>query len=77
VTPEQFLEFAKLLPEPVLLVTGNGQILATNPSFSQMLGLNRQILQGKLLFELVSNPLIRSNSIYAVALAVEKWCLDH
>ena len=55
-TPEQFLEFAKLLPEPVLLVTGNGQILATNPSFSQMLGLNRQILQGKLLFELVSNP---------------------
>jgi PAS domain S-box-containing protein len=56
VTPEQFLEFAKLLPEPVLLVTGNGQILATNPSFSQMLGLNRQILQGKLLFELVSNP---------------------
>jgi PAS domain S-box-containing protein len=56
VTPEQFLEFARVLPEPVLLVTGNGQILAANPSFLQMLGLNRQILQGKMLFDLVSNP---------------------
>jgi PAS domain S-box-containing protein len=56
VTPEQFLEFARLLPEPVLLISGNGQILAANPSFSKMLGLNRQILQGKMLFELVTNP---------------------
>ncbi len=55
-TPEQFLEFARLLPEPVLLISGNGQILAANPSFSKMLGLNRQILQGKMLFELVTNP---------------------
>lgn len=54
-TPEQFLAFARLLPEPVLLVTGNGQILAANPAFSQMLGLNRQILQGKMLFELATN----------------------
>ncbi len=55
-TPEQFLEFARLLPEPVLLIAGNGQILATNPSFSKMLGLHRQMPQGKMLFELVTNP---------------------
>ncbi len=55
-TPEQFLEFARLLPEPVLLISGNGQILAANPSFSKMLGLHHQILQGKMLFELVTNP---------------------
>jgi PAS domain S-box-containing protein len=56
VTPEQFLEFARLLPEPVLLISVNGQILAANPSFSKMLGLHHQILQGKMLFELVTNP---------------------
>ncbi|MGI8935665.1 MAG: sensor histidine kinase, partial [Phormidesmis sp.] len=54
-TPEQFLEFARLLPEPMLLIAGNGQILATNPSFSKMLGLHRQIPQGKMLFELATN----------------------
>ncbi|MUL36016.1 hybrid sensor histidine kinase/response regulator [Gloeocapsopsis sp. AAB1 = 1H9] len=54
--PEQFLVFARLLPEPVLLISGNGQILAANPSFFKMLGLNRQILPEKMLFELVTNP---------------------
>ncbi|MBE9167085.1 response regulator [Pleurocapsales cyanobacterium LEGE 06147] len=55
-SPEQFLEFARLLPEPVLLISGNGQILAANPAFSRMLGLPRQILQGKMLFELATDP---------------------
>ena len=55
-TPEQFLEFARLLPEPVLLILGNGQILAVNPSFSRMVGLHCQTLQKKMLFELVTNP---------------------
>ncbi|MEB3210483.1 MAG: ATP-binding protein [Leptolyngbyaceae bacterium] len=55
-TPDQFLEFARLLPEPMLLITGNGQILAANPSLFQMLGLQHQMLQGKMLFELVTNP---------------------
>jgi len=56
VTPEQFLEFARPLPEPVLLILGNGQILAANPSFSRMVGLHCQTLQKKMLFELVTNP---------------------
>ena len=55
-TPEQFLEFAKILPEPVLLIAGSGQILASNPAFSKMLGLNHQILPGKMLFEMVTDP---------------------
>ena len=55
-TPEQFLEFARPLPEPVLLILGNGQILAANPSFSRMVGLHCQTLQKKMLFDLVTNP---------------------
>ncbi|MBW4488798.1 MAG: PAS domain-containing protein [Trichocoleus desertorum ATA4-8-CV12] len=55
-TPEQFLEFARPLPEPMLLITGNGQILATNPPFSKMLGLPRQLWQGKMIFEMATDP---------------------
>ncbi len=55
-TPEQFLEFARPLPEPMLLIAGNGQILAVNPSLSKMLGLPRQLLQEKMLFEMVVDP---------------------
>jgi PAS domain S-box-containing protein len=55
VTPEQFLEFARLLPEPMLLLEGNGQILASNPAGSKLLGLNHQDLQGKKLFEVITD----------------------
>ncbi|EAZ92933.1 sensor histidine kinase [Crocosphaera chwakensis] len=54
-SPEQFLEFAKVLPEPMLLIARKGQILAVNPSFSNLLGLSPQIVQGKMLFDLVTN----------------------
>lgn len=52
-TPEQFLEFARLLPEPSLLVTGEGQIVAVNAAFTKLLG--RSTLQEKQLFALVTN----------------------
>ncbi|MDZ8257153.1 ATP-binding protein [Nostoc sp. ChiQUE01b] len=53
-TPEQFLELARVLPEPLLLVSGDGQLLATNQPVADMLGLRRQELRGKMLFELVT-----------------------
>ncbi len=53
-TPEQFLEFARVLPEPLLLVSGEGQVLATNKPVADLLGLRRQELRGKMLFELVT-----------------------
>ncbi|MEH2348146.1 MAG: ATP-binding protein [Nostoc sp.] len=53
-TPEQFLEFARVLPEPLLLVSGDGQLLATNQPVAEMLGLRRQELPGRMLFELVT-----------------------
>lgn len=53
-TPEQFLEFARVLPEPLLLVSGEGQLLATNQPVADMLGLRRQELRGKMLIELVT-----------------------
>jgi len=55
VTPEQFLEVAKILPEPVLLIEGSGRILAANPAFSKLLGLPRQLSQGKTIFDLVTD----------------------
>lgn len=53
-TPEQFLELARVLPEPLLLVTNEGQILATNQPVADILKLRRQELQGKMLFDLVT-----------------------
>ncbi|MEH1821256.1 MAG: ATP-binding protein [Nostoc sp.] len=53
-TPEQFLELARVLPEPLLLVSGEGQLLATNQPVADMLGLRRQELRGRMLFELVT-----------------------
>ena len=55
-TPEQFLELARVLPEPLLLVSGKGQLLATNQPVTDMLGLRRQELRKKMLFELVTEP---------------------
>lgn len=53
-TPEQFLELARVLPEPLLLVSGKGELLATNQPVADMLGLRRQELRGRMLFELVT-----------------------
>ncbi|MBN3922969.1 ATP-binding protein [Nostoc sp. NMS4] len=53
-TPEQFIEFARVLPEPLLLVSGEGLLLATNQPVADILGLRRQELWGKMLFELVT-----------------------
>ncbi|WP_016951333.1 PAS domain-containing protein [Anabaena sp. PCC 7108] len=55
-TPEQFIEFARVLPEPLLLVNSDGQILATNQPVADMLGLRRQELQEKMIFDLATEP---------------------
>jgi signal transduction histidine kinase/ActR/RegA family two-component response regulator len=55
VTPEHFVELAKVLPEPMLLMEGKGQILASNPAFSKLLRLQHQIPQGTMLFEMVTD----------------------
>ncbi|MEH1873913.1 ATP-binding protein [Nostoc sp.] len=53
-TPEQFIEFARVLPEPLLLVSSDGLLLATNQPVADMLGFRRQQLQGRTLFEFVT-----------------------
>ncbi|MBD2559177.1 MULTISPECIES: ATP-binding protein [Nostoc] len=61
-TPEQFLELARVLPEPLLLVSGEGKLLATNQPVADMLGLRRQELRGRMLFEIVTestNDIVR------------------
>ncbi len=55
-TPEQFLEFARVLPEPLLLVSSEGQILAINQPVVDMLGLRPLEVRRKTLFEIVTEP---------------------
>lgn len=54
-TPDQFIEFARVLPEPFLLLTGEGKILASNRAASAMLGCKNKEIQGKDLWELVTD----------------------
>jgi PAS domain S-box-containing protein len=53
-TPEQFLEFARVLPEPVLLINNQGEILAANRPAASLLGCSSKELQGKFLSDLVT-----------------------
>ncbi|HYP26733.1 MAG TPA: ATP-binding protein [Blastocatellia bacterium] len=55
-TPEQFREFAKLLPEPLLLLSGEGRILASNSSATDLFGLRDEELIGKPLSEFAVDP---------------------
>ena len=37
-TPEQFLQLARVLPEPTCLVNDEGRVLAANPTAAELLG---------------------------------------
>ncbi|WP_017304805.1 ATP-binding protein [Spirulina subsalsa] len=54
-TPEEFLEFARVLPEPLLLVTVRGDILNLNQPTAKLLQRNRKDLRGASLFDLVED----------------------
>ncbi len=54
ISPEQFVEFARVLPEPMLLINGEGQILASNKAVRQMLSLAGKELHNKRLLDLVT-----------------------
>ena len=53
-TPETFLQTSDLLPEPMLLLTGSGTVLAANQAAGERLGLNA--VRGRLLTEIVTDP---------------------
>lgn len=55
-TPEQFLEFARVFPEPLLLVTVHGEIMAMNQAVAKLLNCHRQELREKTLLDLVQDP---------------------
>jgi PAS domain-containing protein len=48
-------EFARILPEATLLLSGEGEVLAANPPASTMLSLSNQQLRGKSLRDLTIN----------------------
>ncbi len=45
-TAQSFAEFAKILPEPVIMVTDRGEILAANPLFLQIVSRTQKELTG-------------------------------
>ncbi len=55
-TPETFLQFADLLPEPTLLVSGGGTVLAANRATEERLGITPQEIQGRRLESVVVEP---------------------
>lgn len=55
-TPEQFLEVANLLPEAMLLVSGEAEVLASNKPAANLLGVKRKDLLGKRLCDLLVDP---------------------
>ncbi|MEO1147078.1 MAG: ATP-binding protein [Cyanobacteria bacterium J06638_22] len=55
-TPEQFLEVARVLPEPLVMVTALGEILAVNRPMAKLLGHNHKQLIGQSLTDLVTEP---------------------
>lgn len=55
-TPEQFLTFADPLPEPMVLLTGNGLVLAGNRAVEKRLGVRLVELRGKSLVQIVVDP---------------------
>jgi signal transduction histidine kinase len=67
-TPEQFLEIARVLPEPLLLVNGEGKLLAGNQPIANMLGIRRQEIAGKILFDIVTQC-VKDVSKYLLACA--------
>jgi PAS domain S-box-containing protein len=56
VSPEQFLEWARVFPEPLCLVSGEGQVLACNAPAAALLGLPNAALSGILLTALATDP---------------------
>ncbi|MEH2326867.1 MAG: ATP-binding protein [Nostoc sp.] len=54
-TPEQFLKFAQVLPEPLLLVTSAGEILAVNQPAARLFNKTSKALIGQCLTEFVTD----------------------
>ncbi|MBU7586831.1 MAG: PAS domain-containing protein [Nostoc sp. TH1S01] len=52
-TPDQFLTFAQVLPEPMLLVTSTGEILAVNQAATKLFSKTSKALIGQYLSEFV------------------------
>ncbi|MFN6464727.1 MAG: ATP-binding protein [Nostoc sp. DedVER02] len=55
-TPDQFLTFAQVLPEPLLLVTSAGEILAVNQPAARLFSKTSKALIGQLITEFVTDP---------------------
>ncbi|MBD2596156.1 PAS domain-containing sensor histidine kinase [Nostoc sp. MBR 210] len=53
-TPDQFLTFAQILPEPMLLVTSAGEILAVNQAATKLFSKTSKALIGQYLSEFVT-----------------------
>jgi len=54
-TPDQFLKFAQVLPEPLLLVTSAGEILAVNQPAARLFNKTSKALIGQCLTEFVTD----------------------
>lgn len=61
-TPEQFLRWAQLFPEPLFLVSGSGTVLAANAPAEKLVGVKASALQGQAFSALVTTPSAQVNT---------------
>jgi PAS domain S-box-containing protein len=54
-TPEQFIELARVLPEPSLFITQTGEILAVNKPGASLFGLKSQEIKGQQIHKFITN----------------------
>jgi PAS domain S-box-containing protein len=69
VTPEQFLQLARVLPEPTCLVSEDGRVLAANPPAAELLGLPAATPRAFPLAELVAGD---ADELYEFLLACSR-----
>jgi PAS domain S-box-containing protein len=61
-TPEQFLSWAQVFPEPLFLVSGTGTVLAANAPAGELVGTSGAAIRGQAFVGLVTTPATRVNA---------------
>ncbi|HEX4949923.1 MAG TPA: ATP-binding protein [Blastocatellia bacterium] len=74
-TSEEFLRWARVLPEPFCLVSGDGKVVACNPPAAALFGLPSEALRERPLFELTTDPIEKVKDYVRLCSSSNEMCL--
>jgi PAS domain S-box-containing protein len=75
VTSEEFLRWARVLPEPLCLVSGDGKIVVCNPPAAALFGLPGEALRERPLSELATDPVEKVKDYVRLCSSSNELCL--